>query len=187
VEIEKNLYKEVEGLMNRSIEALERDFAKIMASRVTAELLDPVHVDAYGTSMPLKQVASIITPKPRVIIVEPWDKSLLKEVERAILKANLGVTPQNDGTLITLPFPRLDEEERKKIVNLVKKMAEEFREEIRAIRRNTLERLKEMEKNKEISEDDKFRMQEQIQKLTDKFVGIVDTHLEKKEKEILEV
>ncbi|MGB9694380.1 MAG: ribosome recycling factor [Caldisericaceae bacterium] len=187
MEIEKNLYKEVEDLMNRSIEALERDFAKIMASRVTPELLDPVHVDAYGTSVPLKQVASIIAPKPRVLVVEPWDKSLLKEVERAILKANLGVTPQNDGSVITLPFPRLDEEERKRIVGQVKKMAEEFREEIRAIRRNNVEKLKEMEKNKEISEDDKFRMMEQVQKLTDKYIKLVDSHTEKKEKEILEV
>jgi len=187
MELEKNLYKEVEDLMKRSIEALERDFAKIMASRVTPELLDLVHVDAYGTSMPLKQVASIVAPKPRLLVVEPWDKSLLKEVERAILKANLGVTPQNDGSVLTLPFPRLDEEERKKIANQIKKMAEEFREEIRAIRRNSIEKIKEMEKGKEISEDDKFRMQDEIQKLTEKYIKVVDAHLEKKEKEILEV
>jgi len=186
MELEKNLYKEVEEQMQKALEALERDFSKVMAARTTPELLDSVKVEAYGTTLPLKQVASITAPKPRVLLVEPWDKTLFKEVERAILKANLGVTPLNDGSVLTLPFPKLDEEEREKIVVLVKRMAEEFREEMRAIRRSAIEKVKNMEKNKEISEDDRFRMQDKVQKLTEKYIDSIDDHLEKKEKEILE-
>ncbi len=186
MELEKNLYKEVEDQMKKAIEALERGFSKVMASRTTPELLDSVKVEAYGTTLPLKQVASITAPKPRVLLVEPWDKTLFKEVERAILKANLGVTPLNDGSVLTLPFPKLDEEEREKIVAQVKKTAEEFREEIRAIRRNTIEKIKTMEKNKEISEDDRFRMQDKVQEFTEKYVEVINSHLEKKEKEILQ-
>ncbi len=186
MELEKSLYKEVEEQMQKALEALERDFSKVMAVRVTPELLDSVKVEAYGTTLPLKQVASITAPKPRVLFVEPWDKTLLKEVERAVLKANLGVTPLNDGSVLTLPFPKLDEEEREKIVIQVKRLAEEFREEMRAIRRNAIEKVKNMEKNKEISEDDRFRMQDKVQKLTEKYIDSIDDHLEKKEKEILE-
>jgi ribosome recycling factor len=186
MEQEKKLYTEVEELMRKAVEALEREYEKIMASHVTPTLLDTIKVDAYGTTMPLKQVATIIAPKARVLVVEPWDKTLLKEVERAILRANLGVTPLNDGSTITLPFPKLDEEERERIVSQVKRMTEEFREEIRAIRRNAIEKIKTMEKNKEISEDDKFRMQDKVQELTEKYIKTINDHLEKKEKEILE-
>ncbi|MEF3244722.1 MAG: ribosome recycling factor [Caldisericaceae bacterium] len=186
-EVEKNIYKEVEEKMKKALEVMEKEFAKIMVTRITPEILDPVKVEAYGTLMPLKQVATISSPKPRVLSVEPWDKSLLKEIERAILKANLGVTPQNDGSVIVLPFPKLTEEERQKFVVQVKKLAEEFREEIRAIRRDEIEKVKTLEKNKEISEDDKFRMQEKIQQLTEKYIKLIDERLEKKEKEILEI
>ena len=186
-EVEKKTIEETEEKMKKAIEAMEKEFSRIMATRVTPEILDPVKVEAYGTLMPLKQVASVVATKPRVLVVEPWDKSLLKEVERAILKANLGVTPQNDGTVITLPFPKITEEERQRFVVQVKKLAEEFREELRAIRRDELEKIKTMEKNKEISEDDKFRIQDKIQQLTEKYMDLIDDHLEKKEKEILEV
>jgi len=153
-----------------------------MATRVTPEILDPVKVEAYGTLMPLKQVASVVATKPRVLVVEPWDKSLLKEVERAILKANLGVTPQNDGTVITLPFPKITEEERQRFVTQVKKLAEEFREEIRAIRRDELEKIKTLEKNKEISEDDKFRIQDKIQQITESICILLMTISRRKRK-----
>lgn len=186
MEIEKNIYKEVEEQMNKAIEALERDFSKVMASRITPDLLDSVKVEAYGTTLPLRQVATITAPKPRVLFVEPWDKTLLKEVERSVLRANLGVTPLNDGSVLTLPFPKLDEEEREKIVIQVKRMAESFREEVRAIRRNEIEKVKTMEKSKEISEDDKFRMQDKVQEITEKYIDNIDSHLERKEKEILE-
>jgi ribosome recycling factor len=186
MEIEKNIYKEVEEQMNKAIEALERDFSKVMASRITPDLLDSVKVEAYGTTLPLRQVATITAPKPRVLLVEPWDKTLLKEVERSVLRANLGVTPLNDGSVLTLPFPKLDEEEREKIVVQVKRMAESFREEVRAIRRNEIEKVKTMEKNKEISEDDKFRMQDKVQEISEKYIDNIDSHLERKEKEILE-
>lgn len=186
MEIEKKLYSEVEEEMKKAIEALERDFAKVRATRITPEILDPVKVEAYGTLMPLKQVANITASKGRTLTVEPWDKSLLKEIERGILKANLGVTPQNDGSAIRLNFPKLDEEERERIVSQVKKMAEEFREEIRSIRRRAIDKVKEWEKNKEISEDDKFRMQDKIQEITDKYIDIINEHLERKTKEILE-
>jgi ribosome recycling factor len=187
LEQEKKILNEVEEKMKKAVEVMEREFSKFMATRVTPEILDPVKVEAYGTLMPLKQVATVVAPKPRLLVVEPWDKSLLKEIERAILKANLGVTPQSDGTTITLQFPKLTEEERQKFVVQVKKLAEEFREEVRAIRREEIEKIKTMEKNKEISEDDKFRLQEKIQQLTEKYIDIIDERLEKKEKEILEV
>jgi ribosome recycling factor len=186
MEIEKNIYKEVEEQMSKAIEALERDFSKVMASRITPDLLDSVKVEAYGTTLPLRQVATITAPKPRVLLVEPWDKTLLKEVERSVLRANLGVTPLNDGSVLTLPFPKLDEEEREKIVVQVKRMAESFREEVRAIRRNEIEKVKTMDKNKEISEDEKFRMQDKVQEITEKYIDNIDSHLERKEKEILE-
>ncbi len=186
MELEKKFYEDVESRMKTAINVLERDFAKVRATRITPEILDPVKVEAYGTLMPLKQVATISSSSARTLTVEPWDKSLLKEIERGILKANLGVTPQNDGSVIRLPFPKLDEEERKRIVNQVKKMAEEFREEIRSIRRKAIEQLREWEKEKEISEDDKFRMQDKIEDLTKKYIDIINEHLERKEKEILE-
>jgi len=187
MELEKKLYHDVEAEMEKAVDAMERDFARVRATRVTPALLDSVRIQAYGTTVPLKQVASISAPKSRLLAVEPWDKSLLNEVERGILKANLGVMPRNDGTTITLPFPKLDEEEREKIVNQVKKMTEDFREEIRGIRRRAVDEVKEWEKSKEISEDDKYRMQDKIQKLTDKYIKLINEHLERKEKEILEI
>jgi ribosome recycling factor len=187
MELEKKIYQEVENEMKIAIDAMEREFSHVRATRVTPELLDPVRVQAYGTTVPLKQVASISNPKSRVLAVEPWDKSLLSEVERGILRANLGVMPRNDGAVITLPFPKLDEEERKKIVNQIKKMTESFREEIRSIRRRAIDKVKDWEKNKEISEDDRYRMQEKIQEVTDKYIKIINEHLMRKEEEILEV
>ncbi|MCD6106994.1 MAG: ribosome recycling factor [Caldisericaceae bacterium] len=187
MELEKKIYQEVENEMKMAIEAMEREFSHVRAIRVGPELLDSVRVQAYGTTVPLKQVASISTPKSRVLAVEPWDKSLLNEVERGILKANLGVMPRNDGTTIILPFPKLDEEERIKIVNQIKKMAEKFREEIRGVRRRAIDKAKSLEKDKEISEDDRYRMQEKIQEFTDKYIKIVNEHLTRKEEEILEV
>ena len=183
--MEKSFYDDVEKKMKTAIDVMEREFSKVRATRVTPEVLDPVKVEAYGTLMPLKQVATISAPKARMLVIEPWDKTLLKEVERGILKANLGATPQNDGSSIKLPFPKLDEEERKRVVNQIKKMAEGFREEIRSIRRKAIEQVKEWENNKEISEDDKFRMQDKIEDLTKKHIEVINKHLERKEKEIL--
>ncbi|MCD6427119.1 MAG: ribosome recycling factor [Caldisericaceae bacterium] len=185
--MEKKFYEEVESRMKAAIEALERDFSKVRATRITPEILEPVKVEAYGTLLPIRQVANISSSGSRSLLIEPWDKSLLKEIERGILKANLGVTPQNDGSTIRLNFPKLDEEERERIATQVKKMAEEFREEIRSIRRKAIEQVREWEKNKEISEDEKYRMQDKIQELTDKYIEIINDHLKKKEKEILEV
>ncbi len=185
--MEKKFYEDVEKEMKAAIEALEKDFSRVRATRIAPEILDAVKVEAYGTMLPLKQVATVSAPKSRVLTVEPWDKSLLKEVERGILKANLGVTPQNDGSSIKLPFPKLDEEEREKVATQAKKMAEEFREEIRSVRRRAIDQIKEWEKNKEISEDEKFRMQDKVQELTDKYTKMINAHLERKEKEVLEV
>jgi len=187
MELEKKYYQEIENEMKAAIEAMEREFSHVRAIRVVPELLDSVRVQAYGTTVPLRQIASILTPKSRVLAVEPWDKSLLNEVERGILKANLGVMPRNDGTIITLPFPKLDEEERIKIVNQIKKMAENFREEIRGVRRRAIDKVKSWEGDKEISEDDRYRMQDKVQEFTDKYTKIVNEHLTRKEKEILEV
>ncbi|HCJ67581.1 MAG TPA: ribosome recycling factor [Elusimicrobia bacterium] len=183
----KKIYQESEEKMKKTIEKIHTDFATLRSGKASPTLLDGVKVEYYGTLVPLKQVASILIPEPRKIEIKPWDKTLLQEIEKAILKANIGLTPQNDGKVIHLNLPPLTEERRKELAKIVKKMAEDFRISLRNERREAVEILKKAEKNKEIPEDDLFKYEEQIQKLTEGYMKKVDELLALKEKEIFEV
>jgi ribosome recycling factor len=171
--------------MQAAHQALLKDYSEIRAGRITPAYLDGVVVEAYGQRNPLKDVATISAPQAKVLVIEPWDKSLLKEVERAVLKANIGVTPSNDGQRVRLVFPDLTLDERKKMVARIAQLTEKFREEIRAIRRDVRDDIKAKEKAKELSEDEQHRLEEELDKLTDKHVADVNKAFEAKEKEIL--
>jgi len=175
----------VDARMQAAEQALLKDYAEIRAGRITPAYLDGVVVEAYGQRSPLKDVATISAPQTKILVVEPWDKTLLKEVERAILKANIGVTPTNDGARVRLVFPDLTLEERKKMVARIAQLTEKFREEIRAIRREVRDGIKAKEKAKELSEDEQHRLEEELDKLTDKHIVEVNKAFEAKEKEIL--
>ena len=185
--LDPDIFKDTEERMQKSIEAMKKDFIGIRTGRASPALLDTIKVNAYGQEMTIKQVATISVPEPRMIVIQPWDKSVIGEIEKAIQKSDLGINPVNDGKLIRLVFPPLTEERRKNLVKLVKKRAEEAKISIRNIRRDAIEYLKELEKEGEISEDDQRRGQDQIQKITDKFTKEIDRILSIKEKEIMEV
>lgn len=183
----QEVIKDCEGRMEKTIAALKRDLGKVRTGRASAALLEDVRVEYYGTPTPLNQVATISIPESRLIVIQPWDKSILGEIERALLKSELGLTPQNDGRVIRLSIPRLTEERRRELVKVVKKMAEGSKVALRNIRRDAIEQLRKMEKEKEISKDELRQYQNEIQKLTDRYVEEVDQVLEAKEKEIMEV
>ena len=175
-----------ETKMGKAIEALERDFAGVRTGRASARLVDNIRVDYYGTPTPLSQIASISVPEARLLVIQPWDKSVVPAIEKAILKSDLGLNPSNQGNMIRLQIPELTEERRKDLVKVVRKKAEDGRISIRNIRRSGLEKLREMEKNKEISEDEEKRAEKQLQEITDKFVGNVDELGKNKEHEVME-
>ena len=184
--MEKQVFDELRKGMDKSLESLKKEFAKVRTGRASPSLLDGIRVDYYGTPTPLNHVATISVPESRLIVIQPWDSKLIGEIEKAIKKSELGLNPINDGKLIRINIPPLTEERRKELVKIVKKMAEECKVSLRNHRRNANERLKEMKKNKEISEDDLFRFQEQVQKITDEYVKKCDEILEVKQKEIME-
>lgn len=173
--------------MQSALEAARRGFAGIRSGRASASLLDRIHVEYYGSVTPLNQLATISVPEARLIIVQPWDKSQIQAVEKAILQSDLGLTPTNDGTVIRIAVPQLTEERRKELVRVVRKEAEERRVVIRNVRRDANDTIKELEKDKELSTDESRRAQENIQELTDTYIKEIDALLETKEKEILEV
>ncbi len=173
--------------MEKAVEAIRREFSSIRTGRATTALLDGIKVEAYGSTVPLVQVASLSAPEPRLLVVQPWDRTLISDVEKALQKSDLGLTPNNDGTVIRLPVPQLTEERRKDLVRLVRRLAEEHRIAIRNIRRDCNEELKKREKSKEISEDESRRLTVQVQELTDKYIAEMDSTLAGKEKEIMEV
>ena len=175
----------IDARMQAAHEALLKDYAEIRAGRITPAYLDGVVVEAYGQRTPLKDVATISAPQAKVLVVEPWDKNLLKEVERAILKANIGVTPTNDGQRVRLVFPDLTQEERNKMVARISQLTEKFREEVRAIRREVRDDIKAKEKAKELSEDEEHRLEDELDKLTDRHIAAINQAFEAKEKEIL--
>ncbi|MCB2225195.1 MAG: ribosome recycling factor [Desulfarculaceae bacterium] len=178
--------KEAKDLMDKAIEALNRDFKRVRTGRASVSLLDGVRADYYGAPTPLNQMASVSVPEPRLILIQPWDPSSCGAIEKAILKSDLGLTPANDGKVVRIAIPALTEERRKELVKVVKKMGEETKVAIRNARREANDILKEFKKEGEISEDDAFRGQDEVQKITDDFVAKVDELLEEKEKEILE-
>ncbi len=178
--------KTAKAKMEKAIKALEKEFAHVRTGRATLALLDGIKVSYYGSEMPLDQVATISVPEARTIAIQPWDVNVLPEIEKAILASELGLTPTNDGKIIRVAVPPLTEERRKELVKLVKKMGEEAKVAIRNIRRDANEKLKKQKKAKEISEDEQFRLQDEVQKLTDSFTKRVDQVVGDKEKEILE-
>jgi ribosome recycling factor len=178
--------QEAGSKMDKAIGAFDRDLARVRTGRASAALLEGVNVDYYGTSMPLNQVASVAIPESRLLTIQPWDIKILGDIEKAILKSDLGLTPTNDGKIIRVHVPPLTEERRKELFKLVKKMAEECRVAIRNVRREAIERLKGQKKAKEISEDDLFRLQDEAQKVTDDHIKKVEGIVADKEKEILE-
>jgi len=180
------LMTETEERMKKSLAAFRREISMIRTGKASTALLDGVKVECYGQTMPLNQVASVSVPEPRMILVQPWDRTIMGDVEKAIHKSNLGLTPNSDGNIIRLPIPALTEERRRDLVKIVKKHAEEARVSMRNIRRDTNETLKKDEKDGKVTEDDSRKTQEKIQKLTDKYIGEIDTSLAAKEKEIME-
>ena len=182
-----DLKKNTESRMSKSIDSLTESLQSIRAGRANTSLLDRIYVDYYGQQSPLNQVASLSAPEARLLAIQPWDATLIPEIEKAIQKSDLGITPSNDGKIIRLVIPQLTEERRKDLTKLVGKYAEEAKVSIRNIRRDAMEDIKKAEKAKEISEDDKASYEEDIQKLTDKYIKEVDKVAENKEKELMEI
>jgi ribosome recycling factor len=177
--------KDLDTHMNTALEALAREFATVRTGRASTALLDAVRVDYYGTPTPISQMASLSTPDARTLVIQPWEAGQLKEIEKAITKADLGVTPANDGKLIRITMPTPTEERRKQLVKTIGKMAEDARVAVRNIRREANDKLKALAKDKKVSEDDERRGHDQIQKTTDRFIARIDETLKKKEQEIL--
>ena len=173
--------------MESSLEAFRRDLSKIRTGRASLSLLDGIKVEAYGSPMPLNQVATLTVPESRMIAIQPWDMQLLGAIEKSIFASDLGLNPVNDGKIIRINIPQLTEERRKDLVKLVKKISEEYRVAVRNSRREAIDTLKKKKNNKEISEDDLFRLQDEAQKETDKFIEKIDKTLAEKEKEVMEV
>jgi ribosome recycling factor len=177
------LQKEMEG----SVNALRKELTKLRTGRASTSLLEHVMVEYYGATTPLNQLATLSAPEPRLLVIQPFDRSAMGEIEKAILKSDLGLTPNNDGKVIRIPIPVLTEERRKELVKHVRRVAEEFRVSLRNHRRVAIERLKESEKKKEITADDFKHGQERVQKVTDDFIGRVDKIVKAKEEEVMEV
>jgi len=181
-----SIFQDTRESMEKSIVALKNDLNKVRTGRASLSLLDDIRVDYYGTLTPLNQMASLSVPESRLIIIQPWDVSMIKEIEKAILKSDLGLTPTNDGKLIRISIPPLTEERRKQLVKVVHKKSEEHKIAVRNIRRDSNDLLKGLKKDGDISEDDAFRAQDQVQKITDEHVKLIDEVCKEKEKEILE-
>jgi ribosome recycling factor len=173
--------------MNKSVEKLRQELTHIRTGKASIGLVEPLRVEVYGTEMPVSQVASLSTPDSRTIVIQPWDKSALGAIEKAVQKSDLGLNPMNDGTVIRLAIPMLTEERRKELVKLVKKYVEEAKVAIRNVRRDANEHIKALEKKHEVSEDDSHKAVDRIQETTDKHIKDMDHLFELKEKEILEV
>ena len=180
-------FKHIEEKMDKTISVLQENFAEVRAGRANPAILNKIKVDYYGTPTPINQVAGISVPEARLIVIQPWDASLLKEIEKEILKAEIGINPNNDGKVIRLAFPELNEERRKEIVKDIKKMAEESKVSIRSVRREGIDEAKKMQKDSEITEDELKSAEDQIQKLTDSKIAEIDKVLAEKEKEVMSV
>jgi len=182
-----DLKSDAETRMQKAVESTRSELSKIRTGKASPALLDTIRVPYYGSSVPLKQVASVNTPEPRLITIQPWEKPLIAEIERAIMKSDLGLNPVNDGTIIRLPIPQLTEERRKDLVRLCHKLAEEGRVAVRNIRRDANDSLKKMEKDHDISEDQYHTAVSEVQELTDKYVKQIDEVLKLKEDEVMEI
>lgn len=181
------LLKHTEEKMDKTLNALDREYKSVRAGRANVSVLDRITIDYYGVPTPIQQMAAVSTPEARTLVIQPWDASMLKEIEKAILTSDIGINPQNDGKLIRLNFPPLTEERRKDIVKDVKKTAEDAKVAIRNIRRDSLDKLKALKKDNSITEDDESNGEKKIQNLTDKFCKEIDNLCSNKEKEIMEI
>lgn len=183
----KAILKEIEDKMHKTVESVRLEFTKIRTGKATTALLDAIKVDYYGTLTPLKQVANVSVLDVHTLALQPWEKTMIQPIEKAILAANLGLNPMSDGTIVRVPIPPLNEERRRELVKLVKKFAEEGKIAIRNIRRDGIEKLKKAEKDEHFSEDERKRGEQEAQKQTDKFIKDIDGLVTIKEKEIMEV
>ena len=182
----EEILAELREKMGKTVEALKREFRRLRTGRASPALMEGIRVDCYETQMPLEQVASISVPESRLLAIQPWDQSIIGNIEKAILKSELGLNPMNDGKIVRISIPPLTEERRKELAKLAWKMAEEAKIAIRNHRRESNEYLKEMKKDKEISEDEQYRAQDEVQQITDDFSKKIDGVTEEKEKEIME-
>ena len=180
-------YIELEEKMKKTISVYEENLSEIRAGRANPSILNKIKVDYYGVPTPINQVAGISVPEARLIVIQPWDTSILKEIEREILKSDIGINPNNDGKVIRLNFPELNEERRKELAKEVKKIAEESRIAVRSIRRDGIELYRKMQKDSQITEDELKQAEDDVQKITDKYINSIDKILENKEKEIMSV
>ena len=183
----ENIIEDVEAKMEKTLASLKTDLGKVRTGRASLALLDHIRIDYYGTPTPFPQVATLAVPEPRLITIQPWDTSIIGAMEKAILKSELGLTPMNDGKIIRITIPRLTEERRKELVKVVRKMAEAAKVSLRNIRRDSNEHLKDLEKNKKISQDQLHQLMEKVQTSTDSYIKKTDGVLASKEKEILEI
>ena len=178
---------DVERRMNRSVEALERELATLRTGRATPSLVENINVDYYGSPTPLKQIASISAPDARAIMIQPWDRQALRDIERSLMQSEMGFNPSNDGNIITVPIPPLNQERRQELVRLLKRKIEEGKVSVRNVRRDGLESLRKLERDKAISQDQNRRSQDQLQKTTDSFIKSMDQVSTAKEAEIMQV
>ncbi len=183
----EKVYKDIKDKMNKSVEALKTDLKKIRTGRASLSIFDGIKADYYGAATAINQIASIAVPESRLVTIQPWDTSAIKEIERAILKSDLGFTPSNDGKIIRLAIPPLTEQRRKEIVKTVNKICENYKVAIRNIRRDSNDLLKSLKKDGEIAEDQAFKSQDEVQKITDDYIKNIDTVYKEKEAEILEI
>ncbi len=181
------MFSHIEEKMKKTLSVLDNSLAEIRAGRANPKVLDKIQVSYYGTMTPINQVANIMVPEARMITIQPWDASLLKEIEKEIQKSDLGINPNSDGKVIRLVFPELTEERRKELVKEIKKIGEESKVAVRSIRRDGIEEFKAKQKNSEITEDDLKNAEDKIQKLTDKYIAEIDTSCANKEKEVMSV
>lgn len=182
-----DVYADSRDRMKKVIENLEREFKRVRTGRASVAVLDGIRLDYYGTPTPLNQIATLTVPEPRSITIQPWDATVIGDVEKAILKSELGLTPMNDGKMVRINIPPLTEERRRDLVKVIRKMAEESKVALRNIRRDSNEMLKDLKRDKAISEDEQFRGQDEVQKITDEFIKQAEAVYAGKEKEILEV
>lgn len=183
----KEIFDSAREKMTKTVNVLVNEFASIRAGRANASVLDKVQVDYYGVPTPINQMAAISVSEARILVIQPWDKSTLNPIYKAIQASDIGINPTNDGTVIRLVFPPLTEDRRKELVKDIKKLAEESKVAVRSIRRDSIDKLKKMQKASEITEDDLKNGEEQLQKITDEFIKNVDKEAEKKEKEVMEI
>jgi len=182
----ESIYQETKESMGKSVEALKNELKRLRTGRASLAILDGIKVDYYGTLTPLNQMATLAVPESRLITIQPWDASVIKDIEKAILKSDLGLTPSSDGKIIRISIPQLTEDRRKELVKVVHKVCEEHKVSIRNFRRDSNDLMKSMRKEGEISEDDAYKAQDQVQKITDEHIKLIDECFKEKEKEILE-